>query len=845
MKVYTKECTKEISFPLGGIGTGSLGLAGNGNLVDWEIFNRPAKGRYNGYSHFAVRAIDADGKIVAKALCGDTQRDFSGQRGAHGELGATDSFGFGVFSGTMAGFPHFPDWVLESHFPFATLRFRAPDFPAEVTLTAFNPFIPMDEDASGLPAAFFEVSFRNTSTAELRFSAALSVARPFSGNNHAQDLCGTPVAFLQSDRDTEDVDYRDMTLAVDAPGTSVQSHWLRGAWQDAVTRFWREFSECEQLRMRSYEENAESDTATVIAELTIPAGEERRARFLLAWNAPNCYNYWSAEKEGLSRAPWKHHYATRFADSRACASYCLANWATLAARSRAFANAVFSTTVEDVMLEAATANLCVLKSPTVLRLTDGTLWGWEGVASDRGSCRGTCSHVWAYAYALPLLFPRLARGIREVDYRYNQNENGAISFRLNLPLGSPMAKKLACVDGQMSGILQTYREWKYAGDTDWLRTIWPKVKKALEYAWCTDDDYRWDADRDGVLEGRQHHTLDMELFGPSSWLQGFYIAALDAAAEMAETVGESESAALYRTLSQKGREWCEKNLFNGEYYAQKIDLKDRSLVERYNAPHYWDSESGTIKYQIADGCEIDQVLPQWHATLCGLADVYDREHLVTALHSLYRNNYKPRMRDVANCWRVFALDDEAGTIMCDYPDGVEKPPIPIPYCEECMTGFEYALAGLMLANGMRNEALDLVRAVRDRYDGAKRNPFNEIECGSNYARTLAAWALIPLYCGFTFDLTKGRIGFAPRSDASHFCSFFACGEAWGTVAFAPEQVTLTLTEGTLTLETLALPCAAKVKQVSLGGTDVAFSVRGGAVQFTAPLTLTGTLTLVL
>ena len=60
---YTGKKTTEISFPIGGIGTGSIGLGGDGRLVDWEIYNRPAKGSHNDYSHFAVKA-EADGKGV-------------------------------------------------------------------------------------------------------------------------------------------------------------------------------------------------------------------------------------------------------------------------------------------------------------------------------------------------------------------------------------------------------------------------------------------------------------------------------------------------------------------------------------------------------------------------------------------------------------------------------------------------------------------------------------------------------------------------------------------------------------------------------------------------------------
>ena len=61
--LYTGRKTNEISFPLGGIGTGCIGLAGNGRLIDWEIFNKPNKGGLNGFSHFAIKA-ECDGDLI-------------------------------------------------------------------------------------------------------------------------------------------------------------------------------------------------------------------------------------------------------------------------------------------------------------------------------------------------------------------------------------------------------------------------------------------------------------------------------------------------------------------------------------------------------------------------------------------------------------------------------------------------------------------------------------------------------------------------------------------------------------------------------------------------------------
>ena len=818
---YTGEYTREIVFPLGGIGTGSIGLSGNGRLVDWEIYNHPDKGSVNGYSHFAVRAMDEKGRIVAKALCGDEVKDYMGKGGG---------YGLGLRSHTMAGFPHFPQWRFSSEFPFAYLDFSAPDFPAEIRLTAFNPFIPMDEENSGIPAAFFTLEFHNTSAEVLRFGAACSVGRSFHGQNFILEEEGCQGLFLQSSAEQTSADYRDLTVLCLNDRVQTQPYWYRGTWQDNITTFWREFSERADLRPRTYEEPADRDEGTVCGELSLRPGERGAVRFVLSWNVPNYYNYWRPyrDKNGAD-ITWKNYYATRWADSRASAAYAARNWEMLERRSRAFSRAVYSSTLDPVVLEAVTANLCTLKTATVLRLEDGTLWGWEGLYEKKGSCEGTCTHVWNYAYAMPFLFPRLERSVREADYRYNHLGDGMMAFRTRLPIGRGEGRALPCVDGQMGGIIKTYREWKLSGDTEWLRGLWPDVKRALEYAWV-EDSFSWDANRDGVLEGRQHHTLDVELFGPSAWLQGFYLAALKAGAEMADALGFPADAAVYRDLFRRGSAWTEENLFNGAYYIHKVDLNDKSLTERFGvSEQYWNEEAGEIKYQIGEGCEIDQLCAQWHAVLCGLGDIFDPAHRRIALKSLYRNNYKPSMRSFPNPWRVFTLNDEAGTVMCDYPEGARKPIIPVPYCEECMSGFEYALGELMIAEGMEEEGMTLIRSIRARSDGKKRNPFNEIECGSNYARAMASWGLIPILSGFTFDLTRHEIGFAPRVSRDDFRSIWACGNAWGMVELNEKGGRLSVTEGAIGLCRFGLPAADRVRRVLCDGKEIPFTVSGDAV----------------
>ncbi len=837
MKKYTGEYTREISFPLGGIGTGSVGLAGNGRLMDWEIFNRPDKGSMNVYSHLAVRAIDETGRITAKVLQGDCTENLTGQYGLNRLY---QGFGHAVDKKTMAGFPHFPKWSFSSEFPFAELEFSAEDFPAEVKLKAFNPFIPMDEDNSSIPAAFFEVEFRNTSEKTLRFGSAFSIGRSFKGNNREVDLGnGRRGIFMRSELDERALDYRDLTISSPEENAILQPCWYRGRWSDSLSTFWHEFSACEALRNRTYPENFHEDTATVYAEKEIAPGKTERLRFLMTWSAPFCYNYWDPLKDRTGAdITWKNYYATIWRNSADSCRYAMENWEMLESRSKAFSDAVYSSTLDPVLLEAATYNLSTLKSPTVLRLEDGTLWGWEGVHEHEGSCEGSCNHVWNYAYALPFLFPRLERSMREADYRYNMQENGKMAFRIRLPLGRP-GWHIPCVDGQMGGVIKTYREWKLSGNTEWLARIWPDVKRSLEYAWVDDGQFSWDVDRDGVMEGRQHHTLDMELFGPSGWLQGFYLAALKAAAEMADALGEHEDAEGYREVFRRGSKWTEENLFNGEYYFQKVDLNDSAIVERFGCmKDYWNSEFGEIKYQIGEGSEIDQLCAQWHATICGLGDVFDKTNRRTALQSLHRYNYRSTVRDLANPWRLFILNDEDGTLICYYPEGKRKPLLPVPYCEEVFYGTEYALGALMLAEGMEAEGMKTIRAVRNRFDGKKRNPFNEFECGSNYARSMASWSFLPILSGFTFDMTKQRIGFRPPYAGETFRCFWSCGEAWGTVELSGSHAELRVIEGELTLKCFDVACGENrsVKAVC-DGVSVAAEGNGETVCFEAPVSI--------
>jgi non-lysosomal glucosylceramidase len=858
---YVGPYTRQISFPLGGIGTGCIGLAGDGRLVDWEIANRPNKGSLNGFSHFAIKAEAENGRLLdARVLHGDLQP------GSHGTLsGKTTqtpfaSFGFGAPRELLSGLPHFQQVEFLGQFPVAELRYSDEHFPGRVNLTAFNPFIPLNEDDSGLPAAFFEFKVSNPTPEAVTYTLCTTLGNPLpEPNQHTfrQDGALSWIRLASESLRPFESSYGELCLGTDAPDASAQLYWFRGRWFDQLEAFWQDFTRPGKLKPRSYtpEKSGKDNNASLAVPLRLEPGQTGKVRFIIAWYYPNFENYWDAAYCETCRSQeiatiWKNYYATRFAEASEVARYGLVHWNHLAGKTMVFKDALFASSLPVAVLEAVSANLSVLKSPTVVRLEDGTFYGFEGCHPGSGCCEGSCTHVWNYNQALPFLFPRLERSMRTADFRYNQRLDGGMRFRMPLPPVSADEHYpfRACADGQFGGVLKTYRDWKVCGDREWLRSIWDGVKKSIEFAWAESNPDYWDADQSGVLHGRMHHTMDMELFSPDPWLTGFYLGALKAGAEMAEALGEPETAQTYRRIFQKGRQWVQKNLFNGEYFQQKIDLSDRSQIDQQDEGVYWDEEYGEIKYQTADGCLSDQLLPQWHASLYGLGDLFDPIQAQSALRAIYRYNFKPSLRQHFNPHRIYSLDDEAGLLICTYPPGRRRPVFPVPYAHETWTGVEYSTASLMILSGLVDEGLAIVKAVRQRHDGEKRNPWNEFECGSNYARSLASYALLNSYSGFQFDFNCGMIGFAPvEGRPQPFRCFWSLDPAWGAVAIGSGWAELQVMGGLLALRSLRLP---EIRtglnvQATLSGLAVPVEVREGELIFETEASIPAGQTLVL
>jgi len=214
-------------------------------------------------------------------------------------------------------------------------------------------------------------------------------------------------------------------------------------------------------------------------------------------------------------------------------------------------------------------------------------------------------------------------------------------------------------------------------------------------------------------------------------------------------------------------------------------------------------------YQLGAGCLVDQLVGQYMAHICGLGYLLDQDHIGKTLESILRYNRVDSFQGHFNCHRSYVLGDETALLVASYPKG--RPENPFPYFSEAWTGLEYVAAVGLFYEGRIEEGVRCYRDTRNRYDGFKRNPFDEAECGHHYARAMASWAGVIALSGFHYSRVTKRMTFAAKEGQF----FWSNGYSWGQCTIQNEldsfQIELNVKNGELNLETFELNGIGKVK----------------------------------
>jgi len=803
---------------VGGIGCGTVYLSGDGRLYVWDTFHRPHEGVVQQRLKEIPKGLDVlgghskivrerDGSNYIKPPTPDTfpnpfRQEFLLEVAGQGEARSMDAQGWSEveFSG---------------RWPLGTVDFRDPDYPIRAQLNAWTPFIPLQTEDSSLPVTVMEYTLTNTDKQ--------SVKGRFTG------IWENPVLIHSRRKE----DHAVTSEVKRQSGVTLIQH------QSAQNEPMPEHTDWGTAALATIGASTPTDNTDGLAcDYELKPGESCTFTFLLTWHFPNL------RKLHNTLGPQTPYYATRFKDASEAALNVVSRFKSLREGTMQWVQTWNDSTLPQWLLDRSILTTNTLQTTTCQVLggedyPEGRFWAWEGI----GCCPGTCAHVWHYAQGVARLFPSLERNLREItDYGIGFNQDGSIRFRAE-------SNKQVAIDGQAGVILRTWREHLVSLDSAFLSRVWPSARKALE--WLVEFD-RNDADGlDGLLNGKQHNTLDADWYGKVHCLCSLYLASLAAGREMAGAMGDEAFAKQCATVLEKGAKKIS-TLFNGEFYEQAEDPAHAEAIG------------------VGKGCYIDQVIGQWWAHQTGLGRIYNQAHIRSALHSLWKYNFAPHIgtfRQSFNQGRFYALDDEAGLVMCTWPKGGLRDDFKkhwqYGYFNECMTGFEWQAAAHMIQEGDIIEAVDfdqaseildtdsqkaltlrglaIGRAIHDRYDPAKRNPYNEIECSDHYARANASYSAFLALCGFQYNGPAASIGFAPKLNPSNFKAPFTAAAGWGTFSQQHSdgewKAEIQLAHGSLKLQEIQLPWLAQGTRITRNNRAVSSNSKSGSITTDQPVLL--------
>ena len=733
-------------------GTGSISHMSVRNQP--EVFNEPCM-----FAAISVKGLKNGTKVI------------EGQVPDWKKFGRPDSANG---SGGMSyGFPRFQNCRFTSRFPFSTVELDDDDIPLEVKLTGWSPFIPTDADNSSLPAGAFEYSFHNKGNSRLEAVFSYNSRNFMSQENGVNRIRAVSNGFILSEEGVKDKPETKGDFAIfTSDANSVVDHcWFRGNWFDPLTITWGTILRSETRQKEPVDKGAPG--ASLYVPFSVGPGETKIIKVMMVWYVPDTnLKYGEDSKEKIEEdctdakcscndpfyKPW---YTSKFQKIEDAINYWKTNYDDLKGKSELFRDSFYNSTLPADVTEAIAANLAILKSPTVLRQPDGKLWSWEGCGDNSGCCAGSCTHVWNYAQAIPHLFPKLERTLRATEFFPSQDKEGHQTFRSALPIRPVATTFYAASDGQLGGIMKMYRDWRISGDSEWMKKMYPNVVRSMDYCIKT-----WDPRSTGTLEEPHHNTYDIEFWGADGMCTGFYLGALKAISEMGKFLGEDIQK--YQGLYEKGKTAIETELFDGEYFFQKIKWNGLNAPDPVDfSKGAWNSDYSAEakellqkegpKYQYGKGCLSDGALGVWIADVCGLGEIIDPQKVASHLKSVYKYNFKTDLSDHSNPQRPsYAMGNEGGLLLCTWPKG-EMLSLPFVYSNEVWTGIEYQVAAHLMLIGETEKALEIVGACRDRYDGRVRNPFDEYECGHWYARAMSSYGMLQGLTGVRYDAVTQKM----------------------------------------------------------------------------------------
>ncbi|MGE8378346.1 MAG: GH116 family glycosyl-hydrolase, partial [Sphingobacterium sp.] len=643
----SKNELRYIGMPVGGLHAGTVYIGGDGRLWLWQIFNTAYDGEREGIEpknvmwnngQELVRVRPRDGSAYVEPAIADNLR------------GMEQGFAVSVFFNGKHVVKelrenHWDEIVFEPTYPTCRITYSSADFPVDVVLTAYSPFIPLDQDNSSLPLTTLHITLENKTdrTIEVAITGWMENGvhkgrKDFNAVkkvSHLAEGSGIKVLGYSCDQVPDAArqagDSGTMAFTCIDPQAEVVTrlkkwpvapHSLKPDNSDSVIGF------------------SDFQVGAFTVKRTIKSKENSQISFAISWHFNNPH---PKLQENLKDAKAGYLYGTKFKDAVAVIDYYVANKEKLDVETLVWQQTWNDSTLPHWFMDRTFVNIGTLATANTMRFASGRFWGWEGV----GACAGTCTHVWQYGQSMGRIFPDLERNLREVtDLGVGfQPETGAIIFRAEY-------EKRPAIDGQAGVILRFYRDHQMSTDETFLKRNWPKLKQAIQFV------LDQDKNGDGMTDTPMENTLDAVWEGEIAWIVGLCLAAVQAAGYMAGEVGDKKFQQICLDYVKKGSENMDKHLFNGEYY-----------IHRPNAA------AGRTKLGSYNTCHIDQVYGQAWCSQVDMPRVNSKEKTLSALKALWKYNFTMDVGPYIKTHlggRPYALAGEGGMVMNTNPKNEDK-----------------------------------------------------------------------------------------------------------------------------------------------------------------------------
>ena len=772
--------THNSGIALGGIGSGSVELLPDGEFHYWQIANpeRITKVCWEnkvddgesstGALSFYIRTEDENGKKTVRKLGMKTEPE--------------------DFTYRMFGWNKPVERIdFDGRFPVCDLDYIDKGLPCDVSLRATAPFVPGNSDVSATPGFYLDFTVKNPTDKALDISLLGTLAPVFadaeSGRvNEISKDAQTTYIFSRAKKETGSPTCGNFSFSVSGDGEKsyIAAEFTRyikeyiaytkdyGVTQESVLFAFREkgalpcsdvscrhseiqedisslsdaeidalYNEFNQYpfavslleRIRKINPSFPADrnekeahlatirrqlgrmkgdfgSSALCSKVKLAPGEEKKVRFIFTWYFPNHFKE-DGEKLG-------HYYENLFADSLEANRF-LAENKYIQEKATALSDLLFDTDMPSYYPDSWSAHLAtIIKSSCYLK--NGRFGLWEGL----GFCGFHTTDITYHAsFGLLALFPDLQMKQMKMGAEF-QREDGRVhhSFKPGLDNVDDSFER---VDMNMQFVLMVLRDYLFTGDRDYLESLWKNVVSAM------DSSQALDTDGDGLPDtDTKRNTYDAWNFsGTPTYICILWLAALKAAAVIADKMNDAERKEKWLDMLEKGKKSLEEKLWNGSYYNLWCDEKqtDESLMS-------------------------DQLDGEWFLRVAGIGSIFDNEKVASVLKLIFETNF----------------DSEAGLINASCPEGRNTSLHTYKNCqtEAVWTGIGYAFAALALSAGLRDISDTLVESIHNNQMtfGAF---WDHWECGHHYTRPMSSFSVINAALGLAVDSEKKTVTLNPVS----------------------------------------------------------------------------------